>query len=176
MRRQWMLTLNPTFHEIGLRHLSPLLPQAFILFRHSGVPELLVAVVVDDIFIAAVSQERIDWFKSRVKSKFAVGMFSLIPFVDNGIFVEDDGHFITLSMRDYQLEQIHVSREHRKQWDSDCTQNERHQVMSIAGRLNYLGCALSPIACQTVSETLQRLPRFKVSDLCGFNSKLCALQ
>jgi hypothetical protein len=48
--------------------------------------------------------------------------------------------------------------------------------MFVDGRLNYLGCALSPIACQIVSETLQCLPRFKVSDLCGFDSKLRALQ
>jgi Reverse transcriptase (RNA-dependent DNA polymerase) len=174
--RQWMLALQSFFSQIGLQMVTPLLPQVFVLRNKNAVPELVVAVVVDDILISAVSTDLLNWFKDQVQRKFTIGSFSTTPFIYCGILVEDDGHSISLSMKDYQFDDIPLSRDWRKQWDSPCTVAKKKAVLSVAGRLNYLGCALSPVACRIASSTLQALPRFTVSDLSGFNAQLRAVR
>ena len=158
-------------NQMGMQSLIGV-PQFFYKIKDEKLV-LILAKYVDDLLIAGINQDWIEFAKSNIEKAFELSEFRMSPqqLCVNSTEVEQSREFVTLSMNDYsrQISAINLSPLRRKQIGDDASSSEIRKVRSLAGCLVYIGIACYPPALLLSSIIQQSAPYLRVGNIKEFN-------
>ena len=171
--RKWQRASDSLFtKKLGLR-LIPGMPQMFC--NKSGSLCLIVCKYVDDILIAASTQDLLQATIKSIQEYYDVSKISTVPElldVNSTDVEQSEDYSISVSMESYleKLKPVRLNPSRRRQVAERITQNEERMIRALAGTLGYMGTCLSPFALFAGSFIQQCIPRMTISGIKQVNA------
>lgn len=167
--RHWWKCFSGTLKELGMRQ-SELDPCTFHWY-YEGVLAGVVALHVDDMVIGGsdMFHEKV-LLKLRDKYPFKHWKVGGGSFLGRELKQLDDGT-IVCGQKEYaqKVETIRISKDRRKEKDSEVTEKERRQLRGVIGAANWLMGSTRPDIAVLSGWLQQRVQRAKVQDLIEAN-------
>ena len=181
----WRMTLTDFIQKDLKYKQSSLDPCAYLYFdfdESTGKEELqgIISVEVDDLlmFGTAKHDEKIQ----RLQERFTFGKLKEIDEhgVDfNGRRLRKVGEVFLIDMQAFVEERLHTVKltpERKKQRDTDLTEEERSQVRSVCGALNWIGGEGRPDAAASASLFSSLMSTMKIQDVFEMNKAVDQLK
>lgn len=142
------------------------MPQLFIR-KEKGRLVMIVAKYVNDILIAALNDEWLNYSRKGIDQCFEIGSLKQIPHeIDvNGTEVEKKpiGVILQSVKKGKEIKTVELSPARGKDITSEITKLEQREIGSMAGKLGYAGVCSMPIAAFGASFIQQMTPKMTIA-------------
>ena len=143
------------------------MPQLFVQRSDDGTMLVLLAKYVDDFLCAARNEVVLSNVHKRITQAVELGSWKQWPDVMdvNSTEVVQTVDYVSVSAKRLksEVEVVVLSPSRRKNISAEVTDSESRSVRSMAGKLGYIGVAVSPLASFAASYVQQILPKMTVA-------------
>lgn len=145
------------------------MPQLFVRPSVFPGPRALLAKYVDDLLCSAKTTNLLGKMRSGVESVVELGAWKEWPDVldvnSTEVVQTPTGVTVTAKRLKKEVELVVISPSRRKDISAEVTEAETRSVRSMAGKLGYIGVAISPLAAFAASYVQQILPKMTIAGL-----------